>query len=226
MTPSYCSMRCSRYAICMFAYRSCASRTSDRFPKSVSASSKNKIALLPTAAVKIRSRFFSVSPMYLLTTAERSTRNRSRPSSSAITPAASVFPVPDAPENSARSELPPAWRARDHSPNTRSRFRIAPASSCSRRNVGRGQDEIRPAVRRLDRARERTERLVGLDARVPRQRREVDRVVAARRDGGALDLVRAEGEQAGDRPDVVVDDGCGPERRGATGARGSLRRAA
>ena len=47
------------------------------------------------AASKIRSRFFSVSPMYLLTTADRSTLYRSSPSSPATTSAASVLPVPD-----------------------------------------------------------------------------------------------------------------------------------
>jgi hypothetical protein len=41
-------------------------------PNRASASSKNKIALLVAASSKIRPRFFSVSPMYLLTTLDRS----------------------------------------------------------------------------------------------------------------------------------------------------------
>jgi hypothetical protein len=57
--------------------------------------------LAAPAAVKIFSRFFSVSPMYFDTTVERSTLNRSSPSSFAITSAASVLPVPDCPANSA-----------------------------------------------------------------------------------------------------------------------------
>ncbi len=43
-------------------------RTSERLPNSASASSKNSIAFAVSAAAKMRSRFFSVSPMYLLTT--------------------------------------------------------------------------------------------------------------------------------------------------------------
>src|SRR5262245_60525674 len=70
--PSYCSIFCSRYDVSMLAYRSSELLTSDRLPKSASASSKNSIALAFSAVVKMRSRFFSVSPMYLLTTPDRS----------------------------------------------------------------------------------------------------------------------------------------------------------
>ena len=89
----------------MLAYRSCASLTSDRLPNSASASSKNSTRSPEAAALKMRSRFFSVSPMYLLTTEDRSTLYRSRPSSPAITSAASVLPVPDGPENSATTPV-------------------------------------------------------------------------------------------------------------------------
>ena len=65
----------------MLAYRSCASETSVRLPNSASASSKNRIALLVRASAKMRARFFSVSPMYLLTTPDRSTLYRSSPTS-------------------------------------------------------------------------------------------------------------------------------------------------
>ena len=57
---------------------------------------------------KIRSRFFSVSPMYLLTTADRSIRYSSSPSSPAMISAAIVLPVPGGPANRAVS---PARRA-------------------------------------------------------------------------------------------------------------------
>ena len=103
--PGYASRRCNRYATSMLAYRSCASLTSDRLPNSASASSKNSTRSPEAAALKMRSRFFSVSPMYLLTTEDRSTLYRSRPRSPAITSAASVFPVPDGPENSATTPV-------------------------------------------------------------------------------------------------------------------------
>ena len=48
----------------------------------------------------MRSRFFSVSPMYLDTIVARSTRKISSPSSAASTCAAIVLPVPDSPANS------------------------------------------------------------------------------------------------------------------------------
>ncbi len=51
----------------MLAYRSCESFTSDRLPKTASASSKRRTASVRSASVKIRSRFFSVSPTYLST---------------------------------------------------------------------------------------------------------------------------------------------------------------
>ena len=57
----------------MFAYRSCASRTSLRLPKIASASSNSSTAFTPPASAKIRSRFFSVSPTYLSTTVARLT---------------------------------------------------------------------------------------------------------------------------------------------------------
>ena len=75
----------------------------ERLPNSASASSKNRIALEPSAAAKMRSRFFSVSPMYFETTVARSTRYSSRPSSLASTCAAIVLPVPDSPANIAFS---------------------------------------------------------------------------------------------------------------------------
>ena len=54
----------------------------------------------PSAASKMRSRFFSVSPMYFDTIVARSTRNISSPSSAASTCADIVLPVPDSPANS------------------------------------------------------------------------------------------------------------------------------
>ena len=74
-----------------------ASETSERFPNRASASSKKRIALEPVAASKMRSRFFSVSPMYFDTIVERSTRKSSSPSSAPSTSAAIVLPVPDPP---------------------------------------------------------------------------------------------------------------------------------
>ena len=88
----------------MLAYRSWASETSDRLPKRASASSKKSSTWLVSAAANTRSRFFSVSPMYLLTKAARSTLYMSRPRSPAITSAAIVLPVPGGP---AKSETMP-----------------------------------------------------------------------------------------------------------------------
>ncbi len=51
----------------MLAYRSCESLTSERLPKTASASSKRSTASVRSASVKMRSRFFSVSPTYLST---------------------------------------------------------------------------------------------------------------------------------------------------------------
>ena len=84
-----------------------------RLPNSASASSKSSMASPASAASKMRSRFFSVSPMYLLTTAARSTRYRSRPSPRAMTSAAMVLPVPLGPANSA----PVARPRRDAAPS-------------------------------------------------------------------------------------------------------------
>src|SRR5579885_3480882 len=53
----------------MLASRSWLSFTSLRLPKRASASSKSRMAPLSSAVSKIRRRFFSVSPIYLLTTA-------------------------------------------------------------------------------------------------------------------------------------------------------------
>ncbi len=78
----------------MSACRSCASFTSERLPKTASASSKSGTALTADAPVKIRSRFFSVSPTYLSTTVDRSTTYRSMPRSAATTSADMVLPVP------------------------------------------------------------------------------------------------------------------------------------
>ena len=71
-TPSYSSIFCNKYPVSILAYLSWASFTSERFPKRASASSKNRIALLVSASLKILLRFFSVSPIYLLITLERS----------------------------------------------------------------------------------------------------------------------------------------------------------
>src|SRR5205085_2017196 len=76
-----------------------ASFTSERLPKMASASSKNRMALLLDASSKMRPRFFSVSPMYLLTTVDKSILYSSSPSSEAITSAAMVLPVPGGPAN-------------------------------------------------------------------------------------------------------------------------------
>ena len=148
----------------MLAYRSCASLTSERLPNSASASSKNSTRSPAAAAPKMRSRFFSVSPMYLLTTADRSTLYRSSPRSPATTSAASVLPVPDGPANSAttpidghRAELPPPVdrsRARGAGPPARAadppRRRAASRSSQPRRGRMRTATPSRwpPASRR------------------------------------------------------------------------------
>ncbi|CAM5503542.1 hypothetical protein SCYAM73S_01497 [Streptomyces cyaneofuscatus] len=71
--PSKDSMRWRRYADSTSACLSWASLTCDRLPKIASASSKSRMPLTSEASTKIRSRFFSVSPMYLSTTVERST---------------------------------------------------------------------------------------------------------------------------------------------------------
>src|SRR6266545_1532715 len=89
----------------MLAYRSCASLTSERLPNKASASSKKSTRSPAAAASKMRSRFFSVSPMYLLTTEDRSTLYRSSRNSPATTSAASVLPVPDSPENRATTPV-------------------------------------------------------------------------------------------------------------------------
>ena len=75
----------------------------ERRPKSASASSKKRIALDPSAAAKMRSRFCSVSPTYFETTVARSTENSSSPRSPASTLAAIVLPVPLSPANSTPS---------------------------------------------------------------------------------------------------------------------------
>jgi hypothetical protein len=82
----------------MLAYRSRASFISLRLANNESASSKNNTTSPLPAASKICSRPVSVSPMYLLTTAERFNLNTSSPSSPATISAARVLPVPEGPE--------------------------------------------------------------------------------------------------------------------------------
>ena len=135
---------------------------------------------------KIRSRFFSVSPMYLLTTAERSILYRSSPSSPAMTSAAIVLPVPGGPANSALTPVAAA-RASARSPSRSStRPRGATRSHSSRScasGVG-GQDDVVPAVAGLDLAGQRRELVARLGAgrgeQLPAVRRRASSVPATR----------------------------------------------
>jgi hypothetical protein len=68
----------------------------------VDASSKRAPATC-SARANSCARFFSVSHMYLLDTAARSTRYSGRPSRVASQATASVLPVPEAPTNRART---------------------------------------------------------------------------------------------------------------------------
>jgi hypothetical protein len=63
-----------------------------------------------SAASKMRFRFFSVSPMYLLTTWERSMRYMGSSNSMARISAAIVLPVPGGPAN--RAVMPPSFQTR------------------------------------------------------------------------------------------------------------------
>ena len=101
--------------------------------------------------MKIRSRFFSVSPTYLSTTVARLTVYRSSPSSPAITSADIVLPVPESPANSAVTPCPrpPPGRIR-HSVSTRSRCRARAASSRSCADTAGGEHEVVPADLGLD----------------------------------------------------------------------------
>ena len=107
--------------------------------------------LTPAASVKIRSRFFSVSPMYLSTTVARSTTYRSRPSSPAITSADIVLPVPESPANSAVTPAPAA-AAGPHPPLPEHPLAVpgasrpALAAPCGCRAGARGRPS-RPAAR-------------------------------------------------------------------------------
>ena len=106
--------------------------------------------LTRSASVKIRSRFFSVSPMYLSTTVERSMTYRSRPRSPATTSADIVLPVPESPANSAVTPSAAGALACPcrHSPRTRSRCRARAVSSRSwprRRAAARGRPSPRTA---------------------------------------------------------------------------------
>ena len=150
----------------MLAYRSWASRTSERLPNKASASSKNRMALAFSAAAKMRSRFFSVSPMYLLTTPDRSILYRSSPSSPAITSAAIVLPVPDGPANSAVTPLPSDSLAAE-SPFVEHPVPVRDllAHLLQLRERVLGQHDLRPVVHRLDLIGQPVKRGVGLGAR-------------------------------------------------------------
>ena len=79
-----------------------------RLPNSASASSKNSNAPLSSQASNTSRSFFSVSPMYLLTTPAEIDAQQFEAEARAITCAAMVLPVPDGPPNSA--EMPwPRW---------------------------------------------------------------------------------------------------------------------
>src|SRR6266545_3974195 len=138
-TPRYASIFCRRYETSRLAYRSCESLTSLRLPNSASASSKKRIAFESAAAWNTRSRFFSVSPIHLLTTPARSMRNSARPSSPAITSAAIVFPVPETPLNNAVIPVPPDRRSLKPRSSTPSWYRTVrhSSASCARASSGR-----------------------------------------------------------------------------------------
>src|SRR6266542_3831520 len=138
-TPRYASIFCRRYETSRLAYRSCESLTSLRLPNSASASSKKRIAFESAAAWNTRSRFFSVSPIHLLTTPARSMRNSARPSSPAITSAAIVFPVPETPLNNAVIPVPPDRRSLKPRSSTASWYRTVrhSSASCARASSGR-----------------------------------------------------------------------------------------
>src|SRR6266511_3298384 len=72
--PSKVSSRCSRKLVSRLAYRSLALLTSVRRVISASPSSSSSRTSSSSARERTRSRLRSVSPMYLLTTAARSTR--------------------------------------------------------------------------------------------------------------------------------------------------------
>src|SRR5713101_8087904 len=89
MTIPLClSMGWRKWAVSAFAYRSWASLALLPVPNSPSASSKKRIAPLASALSNTAFRFCSVSPMYWLTTADKSTLNKSTISVSANVSAA------------------------------------------------------------------------------------------------------------------------------------------
>ena len=189
----------------MLAYRSWLSLTSLRLPKSASASSKRRIAPPSSAASKTRRRFFSVSPMYLLTTELRSIRYRSSSSSFASTSPAIVFPVPLGAREERRD---PEAACASRGPAPVVVDGRAPA------HVGRdlpeelalrlGEHEVLPARRRLDPLREVVEARSRLRSRgVPERRAQPDLR------GRGLDPVDAELELARDAFEAVAG---APER--------------
>ena len=91
------------------------------------------MAPLRSAKLNASSRFFSVSPMYLLTVWLRLTCTRSRFNSLATTSAAVVLPVPGYPEKSATNPNPRCdFSAKPQSSYTRYRCRAC-AINCDRR---------------------------------------------------------------------------------------------
>ena len=117
--PSKRSSRCSRYAVSRLALRSWASRASVRRPNSASASSNSSSERARSATSNTAARFFSVSPIHFDTRLARSTTSRSTPSACAMASAASVLPVPGAPQNSSRTpRRPPRPCAKPQSSST------------------------------------------------------------------------------------------------------------
>ena len=115
-------------------------------------------ALDGSASLKTRSRFFSVSPMYLSTIVERSITYRSRPRDPAMTSADMVLPVPESPAKRAVTPRPLSdVRARPQSSRTRSRWRARAVSSpsCSTTGAGRTRSvqPTRGSIRRASRSR-------------------------------------------------------------------------
>ena len=158
--------------------------------------------------MKIRSRFFSVSPMYLSTTVARFTVYRSRPRSPAITSAAIVLPVPESPANRAVTPVPrpPPGRIRQ-SDSTRSRLRarVVNSRSCLSALSGRTMSchDTAGSTRRASRSRP-----AAFCDRAPRRRSRstgVPRVESGKRLGGRdrrRDLARPEDVLCGDVADV------------------------
>ena len=118
------------------------------------------MALLDSASAKMRLRFFSVSPMYLLTTVERSILYASSSSARAMISTAIVLPVPEGPRTGAVPN-PPARPPEAPVGEDALAARDALAISRSRRATGAGSTKCVPLEVLLEPLGERGDRSVG-----------------------------------------------------------------